>query len=214
MANTPATSDWEKITLFAFGTICFTGLVAIALFDKHPSSTSWFIYVSVLSLAAGGIAALLPGAINVDLKPGIRATGAIAFAVIVFWFGKNLELHDQVLRSLRSTLDGPERSGIDPGSDVYVVINSKLALYDRGGHATKDLDFGSNVWKGEKTATVERGMGGIQILYGDLASGDKINIISKDSSGRWWISDDLTVPGGELAMRSADLAAVTTRFGK
>ena len=88
MARMPQPRDWEKPTLFVFGTVFFIVLLAIAWLDKSPSKSSWYIYNWVLAMAAGGIAALLPGAINVNLNPGIRASGAIAVAVLAFYFGK------------------------------------------------------------------------------------------------------------------------------
>lgn len=208
----PQPRDWEKITLFVFGTFFFIVLSAIAWLDRNPSITSWYIYISVLAMAAGGVAALLPGAINVNLNPGVRASGAIAFAVLVFHFGKDRATQPTTVQGLKSHLDAPQGSYINPSSDVYVVINSKLAIYDRGGFSPKDLDFGENEWKGAKKVSVQRGPGGIQITYGALAQGDQINVISKDPSGRWWISNDTIVPEGELAMSDTPLSVIKTRF--
>jgi hypothetical protein len=44
------------------------------------------IYRLVLALAAAGIGAVIPGMIDVDIHPAIRAGGAIALFVIVYWF--------------------------------------------------------------------------------------------------------------------------------
>jgi hypothetical protein len=204
--------DWEKITLFLFGAFFFTVLLTIAWLDRDPSGSSWYIYIWVLALAAGGVAALLPGAINVNLRPGIRASGAIAIAVLVFYFGKDRVTGTTMVQGLKSHLDAPQGYPIDPASDVYVVINSKLAAYDKGGVASEALDFGVNDWKGAKKVSVSRGPGGIQIAYGVLAQGDKIDVISKDPSGHWWVSNDMVVPEGELAMRSTSISEVKTRF--
>jgi hypothetical protein len=208
----PPSRDWEKITLFVFGTVFFIVLLAIAWIDPHPSNSSWYIYIWVLAMAAGGVAALLPGAINVNLNPAIRASGAIAIAVLVFYFGKD-RAADTIVQNLKSHLDAPQgEAGIDPSSDVYVVINSKLATYDRGGQATERLDFGTNDWKGAKKVSVDRGPGGIQISYGALAQGDRIDVISKDTSGLWRISNDMIVPEGELGMRDTTFSELKARF--
>jgi hypothetical protein len=93
------------------------------------------------------------------------------------------------------------------------VINSKLAAYSKGGAASrKDLDFGTNDWRGAEKVAVVRGVGGIQISYGFLSQGDVLDVISKDPSGAWWISNDTIVPEGELAMRSTSVAEMKTRF--
>lgn len=205
-----AARDWEKITLFVFGTFFFIVLLAIALLDKNPSKSSWYIYLWILALAAGGVAALLPGAINVNLHPGIRAGGALAVAVLVFFFGRDRSTGNPIVQGLMSHLDSKQGSVIDPSSSVYVTINSKLAAFDQGGSGPKELDFGQNDWRGAKP-TVVRGAGGISIKYGDLKQGDQINVFAKDPSGTWWISNDMIVPEGELEMRSTNPADVKSR---
>jgi hypothetical protein len=212
MCRMPPSRDWEKITLFVFGTVFFIVLLAIAWLDPHPSKSSWYIYIWVLAMAAGGVAALLPGAININLNPAIRASGALAIAVLVFYFGKDRAAEDTIVQHLTSHLDGPLGAAIDPSADVYVVINSKLAAYSRGGYATEHLNFGANDWKGAKKVSVDRGSGGIQISYGALAQGDRIAVISKDSSGLWRISNDMIVPEGELAMRDTTFSGLKARF--
>ncbi len=207
----PASRDWEKITLFVFGTFFFIVLLAIAWADRHPSSSSWFIYICVLAMAAGGVAALLPGTLNVVLHPGIRAGGALAIAVLVFYFGQSRPTSDTIIQGLKLHLDGPQGSLVDPSSDVYVTINSKLAAYSKGLSGSRDLDFGANDWKGAKQVDVARGAGGIQIDYGTLAPGDKVVVFSKGPSGSWWISNDMIVPEGELAMRNSSIADVKAR---
>ena len=54
----PPPRYWEKITLFVFGTFFFIVLLAIAWLDRRPSGSSWYIYICVLAMAAGGVAAL------------------------------------------------------------------------------------------------------------------------------------------------------------
>jgi hypothetical protein len=199
--------DWEKITLFAFGSFFFIVLLAIALLDRNPSKSSWYIYLWILALAAGGVAALLPGAVNVNLKPGIRASGALAVAVLVFFFGRDRSAGNLVVQGFESHLDY-RGSVIDPSSSIYVTINWKLAAFDQGGSGPKDLDFGANDWRGTKQARVVRGSGGIYIQYGDLKQGDQIDVIAKGPSGTWWISNDMIVPHTELEMRNTPFAEV------
>jgi hypothetical protein len=208
----PPPRDWEKITLFVFGTVFFVVLLAIAWLDRYPSNSSWYIYIWVLAMAAAGIAALLPGAINVNLSPAIRASGALAIAVLVFYFGKDRAVEVTIVQNLKSHLDAPQGGGIDPSSDIYVVINSKLATYSKGGNATERLDFGASDWKGAKKVSVDRGPGGVQVSYGALSQGDRIDVISTGPSGGWLISNDMVVPEGELAMRGTTFNELKARF--
>jgi len=168
-------------------------------------------------MAAGGVAALIPGAINVNLAPGIRAGGAIAVAVLVFYFGKDRAKtnppDNTIVQGLSSHLDDPHGSPINPASDVYVVIDSKLATYFKGGFSSsEDLDFGPKDWQGTKKVDLQRGSGGIQVLYGPLVQGAMINVISKDPSGNWSISNDMRVPEGELTMTNIPVDVIKTRF--
>src|SRR5438270_587032 len=99
----PNPGNWEKPTLFAFACAASVVLLAVAWFDKHPSRTSWHIYNSILAIAAGGIAALIPGTLSLNWPGGIRAAGALAVAVIVFYAGSGVVPAEQI-QDLRSRL--------------------------------------------------------------------------------------------------------------
>ena len=202
-----APSGWERPTLFVFGTFFFVVLLFIAWFDPTPSKTSWFIYICVLALAAGGVAGLLPGAINVNLKPGIKASGALAIAALVFYFGKNLVPDNPIVQGLTSTLEFPATADVNPwASDVYVYVDNQLAGLSLSG--PQQLSVGA---KNTAKATVQRGSGGLTIQYAAVSQGSKIWVVCKDSSGSWWTSNDVIVPKGDLAMSSLPAQAVMSR---
>lgn len=78
----------EMWLAFVFGIVFVTVMLVIAIAIPNPSSTSFFTYRVVLALAAAGIAAVIPGFLNVEISLGlktvIRAGGAIAVFLIVF----------------------------------------------------------------------------------------------------------------------------------
>lgn len=76
----------DKVLAFAFGCFFAVILLLIAIFDRKPTQLAIFIYRVVLALVAAGIGAVIPGMIDVNVQPVIRAGGAIALFVIVFWF--------------------------------------------------------------------------------------------------------------------------------
>src|SRR5258707_9851452 len=85
--NSPAGSKaWEKITAVVFGVAFVCVLLVIALFISHPTPFQIFVFRVVLALAAAGLGAIIPGLIQVQAGPFVRAGGAIALFVIVFWF--------------------------------------------------------------------------------------------------------------------------------
>lgn len=78
--------NWERIAIFSFGVIFVTLLVAIALFLPEPTNFQYTVLRIVLALAAAGVAALIPGFIEVKYRQAVRAGGAIAVFVVVYFF--------------------------------------------------------------------------------------------------------------------------------
>lgn len=76
----------DKALAFVFGVTFVVILLLIAIFDRKPTPLAIFIYRVVLALAAAGIGAVLPGLIDVNINPIVRAGGAIALFVLVYMF--------------------------------------------------------------------------------------------------------------------------------
>jgi hypothetical protein len=76
----------DKILAFVFGVIFVIIMLIVAVFDRQPSPLGIVIYRVVLALAAAGIGAVVPGMIVVNVSAIIRAGGALALFVIVYWF--------------------------------------------------------------------------------------------------------------------------------
>ena len=76
----------DKILAFCFGVFFALNLLFIAFKDRQPTQMGILIYRVVLAQVAAGIGAVIPGMIDVNVQPVIRAGGAIALFVIVFWF--------------------------------------------------------------------------------------------------------------------------------
>lgn len=77
---------WELVAVFIFGVVFLATLLIIAIVTPNPTEFQIFIYRVVLAIAAAGIGALIPGVIVVNIRPYIRAGGAIVVFVIIFWF--------------------------------------------------------------------------------------------------------------------------------
>lgn len=207
---TAGQSTWEKVTLFVFGAVCFFILLAVAWWDKYPTPTSWYIYNCVLAMAAGGISALLPGALDLNWHPAIRATSAFAIAVIVFYAGKDKIRPNPTVRDLKSFLV-PESgaNAYNPrDADVYVVVNSNIVKRDVVSSAPEFAVTGKNR---SKDTDVARGPGGIRVDFKTLEQGDKIFVVLKENS-LWWESDDMTIPEAELQMKKANRDGIVNRI--
>ncbi|MBC7987537.1 MAG: DUF4019 domain-containing protein [Sphingomonadaceae bacterium] len=78
--------DRDKILAFAFGLVFVVSLLIIAVFIPNPTPFSYTIFRIVMALAAAGVGAVLPGFIEVSFKNLLRAGGAIALFVVVYFF--------------------------------------------------------------------------------------------------------------------------------
>jgi len=83
----PESARWEKIAAFAFGIVFVVVMLLIAFFVKEPTPFQLFVFRVVLALAAAGVAALIPGFLDIKskvLRNSIRGGGALAVFVIVY----------------------------------------------------------------------------------------------------------------------------------
>lgn len=74
----------DKYLAFFFGVIFATVFLVIAAVDRNPPPHSRWIYRVVLSVAAAGVGAVLPGLLDVTVPGYIRAGGALGLFVVVY----------------------------------------------------------------------------------------------------------------------------------
>ena len=79
----------EVLLAFIFGVAFLTALLILVVLIPSPTQQQFEVVRIVLALAAGGVAAMIPGFLNIDLRSGaaisLRAGGALAvFAVVYF----------------------------------------------------------------------------------------------------------------------------------
>lgn len=118
----PAISNWEKVAGFVFGVVFITALLSITVLIPDPTPTQYAIFKTILALAAAGVGGVLAGAIHVEgsiQKWSIRAGGAIALFVIVFFFTPSIpeegnEIH-QVINGDNATPIGINKGEINIG---------------------------------------------------------------------------------------------------
>jgi hypothetical protein len=83
--NTPAGMDLEKILIFGFGVVFVTVILALAFAFPHPTSFQYNIVRIILALSAAAVATLLTGFLSVQVADYIKAGGALAVFVIVYF---------------------------------------------------------------------------------------------------------------------------------
>ena len=80
-----------QVTLaFISGLVFITVLLVLAMFFPEPTPFQYTVFRIVLAIAAAGFAAVIPGLLHLQIRPGlgavVRASGAIAVFAIIFFF--------------------------------------------------------------------------------------------------------------------------------
>lgn len=76
----------DKLLSFIFGSFFVVVLLVIAFVKPDPSEFQYSVFRTVLALAGAGIGAVIPGSLQVNVSKWIRAGGAIAvFVIVYFW---------------------------------------------------------------------------------------------------------------------------------
>ena len=80
----------QVILAFAFGAAFVVALVLLAVAFPQPTPFQYTIFRIILALAAGGVAAMIPGLIDLQLARGaavtVSASGALAVFAITYFF--------------------------------------------------------------------------------------------------------------------------------
>lgn len=76
----------DKLLAFIFGVVFLSIILLIAIFIPNPTGFSYTIFRIVVALAAAGIGAVIPGFLNVSFRNLLRAGGAVALFIIVYFF--------------------------------------------------------------------------------------------------------------------------------
>jgi len=74
----------QIILAFSFGVVFVTVLLVLSVAIQNPTATTFFIFRTVLALAAAGVGAVIPGLLVVHVSKLVRAGGALALFVLVF----------------------------------------------------------------------------------------------------------------------------------
>lgn len=76
----------QTILSFSFGVVFITIILIIAIFQPDPTQFQQNIFWVVLSIAGGGTVATFPGFIEIKFGNWLRAGGALAVCVMIYFF--------------------------------------------------------------------------------------------------------------------------------
>jgi hypothetical protein len=116
---------------FVFGVVFVTALLTLAVLFSEPTPFQYTVFRIVLALAAAGVAAVIPGILNVKLSFGVRAGGALAVFVIVYFFSP-AALTDVTVRTPREIETGklivPQPADAGRANDLLVTDAKALLV--------------------------------------------------------------------------------------
>ena len=75
----------QRSIAFAFGVVFLSIILIVALVEPNPTPFQYTVFRIVLALAAGGVAAMIPGFIQAEVGTWLRAGGAMAVFVVVYF---------------------------------------------------------------------------------------------------------------------------------
>ena len=82
----PHDRKWELVAAFVFGCVFLILILVIALFKPSPTPFEYTVFRITIALAAAGVGAILPGFLDVQFRNWLRAGGALALFVVVYFF--------------------------------------------------------------------------------------------------------------------------------
>lgn len=76
----------QQLLAFTFGVVFVVVLIVLAIGFPDPTPFQYEVFKVVLALAAAGVAAMIPGFIEIEVSKWLRAGGALGvFAVVYFY---------------------------------------------------------------------------------------------------------------------------------
>lgn len=76
----------QRLYAFVFGVVFVVAMLVLAIFIPNPTAFQYTVFRIVLALAAGGVVAMFPGFITAQVANSVRAGGALAVFVVVYFF--------------------------------------------------------------------------------------------------------------------------------
>jgi hypothetical protein len=210
--NTPASpaaplASRDRTVLFAFSLVLLTGIATITFVSPFFSAQQWFTYLCILGLAAGGFTAFLPGALDWQISPQMRATGAIAMVLVVIGLGSRVEGIRTESRNWALVSDADDAPNPDDAV-VYVSLDDQVVK----ASGTSKPEFPIRRAAAGKDISVDRGSGGILVNVPRAVPGQRLLIFVEHQS-RWWKSREIRIPPTDrLELKATNLEELRRRI--
>jgi hypothetical protein len=101
-----------------FGSVFLTIILVVAIAIPRPSDFQYQVFRIILALAAGGVAAMIPGILNIAIPNFLSAGGALAVFVTVYFYSP-AQLAVKVAESTYHPPESIARQQIDDAQAVF-----------------------------------------------------------------------------------------------
>ena len=129
--NIPSRNETRVVIVFIFGTIFLIAMIILSIAFPRPTDFQYKTFRVVLSISAAGVAAMVPGFINIEFTstPGllISAGGALGVFVIIYFFNPAKLVTDK--KTASKPLSGESKSQSD-GLIISRLIHPGLPVPD------------------------------------------------------------------------------------
>lgn len=110
------TKKGQQLAVFVFGVVFVVVMLVLAVAIPNPTPTQYETFKIVLALAAAGVAAFIPGFLEITLPGWLRAGGALAvFALVYLKSPANLLVKGPLSLSLASATSNSGAAKLDLG---------------------------------------------------------------------------------------------------
>ena len=123
------------VAVFAFGVVFVAVLLLIAIKIPRPTPFQYTVFRIVLALAAAGVAAFIPGLIGVEMSSAIKAGGAMAVFVIVYFYSPAAMPDAAAWIALTADWKAPRAFNLPPTEPNMDYVVTALNTVNRAGEA-------------------------------------------------------------------------------
>src|SRR5260221_10591783 len=131
----------QQLAAYGFGVLFVVALILLAIIFPTPTPFQYTVFRVVLALAAAGIAAMIPGFVQVTVSTWLKAGGALGVFVVVFFFNPAqlvIQISMDVTPQTDVAVSGDKEGPFEPDAVTYRMTASGGDIYWK---ATSDVDW-------------------------------------------------------------------------
>jgi hypothetical protein len=162
----------QILLAFIFGVIFVIVILALNVWISQPTVSQYEVFKIILALAAAGVAAVLPGILNVQFGSWLKAGGALAVFAIVY-FKSPARLAVQTVKSPEDI--EIEKPLLNTARDAVVTSNEGTSFDFDHGYNTLRIDGTTLVVPDRKVVVANN----VEFVNGGGLSGRRYSVVAR-----------------------------------